>query len=62
MTAAEGDPLSATADMLFGALRCKKAFMRFRLVEGVGGHCEMFNRPLVNARMLDWLDEQMNAA
>ncbi len=57
LTAAENDPLAAGAQAFFDALRCSKALTRFTAAQGAGGHCEMRNRSLLNARVLDWLDE-----
>jgi hypothetical protein len=36
--------------------------MRFTAAEGADTHCEMGNRPLLNRRTLDWLDEQIGTA
>jgi hypothetical protein len=36
--------------------------VRFTTAEGAGGHCEMGNRSLLNARVLDWLDEQFGTS
>ena len=43
------------------ALTCDKTLMRFAAAEGADGHCEMQNRSLLNARVLDWLDETFDA-
>jgi pimeloyl-ACP methyl ester carboxylesterase len=56
IAAAEDDPLSSSAEELYKALRCRKAFMRFTTAEGAGTHCEAQNRSLFNMRALDWLD------
>ena len=58
ITQAEGDALGADAGTFFNALECPKTMMHFSAAEGAGGHCEMANRSLLNARVLDWLDEQ----
>ena len=60
VTVAEGDRLAHTAPALFEALRCPKQLLQFSAAEGAGGHCEMGNRTLLNQRVLDWLDEQLN--
>jgi len=57
LTMAEGDRLGAGAPAFFEALLCPKTLLRFTAVEGADGHCEMQNRPLLNRRALDWLDE-----
>lgn len=59
ITKAEHDPLAADAEAFFDALACPKTLLRFSAAEGAGGHCEMGNRSLVNGRVLDWLDEQL---
>jgi pimeloyl-ACP methyl ester carboxylesterase len=41
ITHAEDDPLAASAQDLFDALRCPKALVRFSSAEGAGTHCEM---------------------
>jgi hypothetical protein len=46
-------------DSPFDALECPKTMMHFSAAEGAGGHCEMGNRSLLNGRVLDWLDEQL---
>jgi alpha-beta hydrolase superfamily lysophospholipase len=58
LTMAEHDPLAASAQAFFDALRCPKTLLQFSAAEGAGGHCEMQNRSLLNRRALDWLDEQ----
>lgn len=58
LTAAENDPLAASAPMLFDALSCPKDLLRFTALEGAGDHCEMMNRSLLNRRALDWLDDR----
>ena len=62
ITQAEHDPLAAGAAAFHDALRCPKTLLRFTAAEGAGMHCEMFNRSLLNARALDWLDEQFESA
>jgi pimeloyl-ACP methyl ester carboxylesterase len=61
LTAAENDPLSAGARAFFDALRCPKTLIRFTAAQGAGEHCEMRNRSLLNARVLDWLGEVLSA-
>lgn len=56
-TLAEGDPLAKGTQEFFDQLRCRKHLIRFTAEEGAEGHCEMFNRSLVNRRSLDWLAE-----
>jgi hypothetical protein len=62
MTTAETDPLAAGAQAFFDRLRCPKTLLRFSAAEGADGHCEMFNRTLLNRRVLDWLDDTLGAA
>lgn len=57
VTHAEDDPLAASAQNLFEALRCPKELVRFSSAEGAGGHCEMMNRSAVNRRVADWLHD-----
>ena len=57
ITHAEDDPLAASAQDLFDALRCPKALVRFSSAEGAGNHCEMMNRSAVNRRVADWLHD-----
>jgi pimeloyl-ACP methyl ester carboxylesterase len=57
VTHAEDDPLAASAQKLFDALRCPKALARFTSAEGAGNHCEMMNRSAVNRRVADWLHD-----
>ncbi len=59
ITTAEHDALSAGAGAFVEALRCRKTLMHFTAREGADGHCEMQNRSLLNQRVLDWLDEQL---
>jgi alpha-beta hydrolase superfamily lysophospholipase len=61
LTTAENDPLAAGAQAFFDALRCPKTLIRFTAAQGAGEHCEMRNRSLLNARVLDWLDEVLSA-
>lgn len=56
VTVAENDPIAANAERFFDALTCEKELVRFTADEGAGTHCEMFNRSLLNNRVLDWLD------
>jgi alpha-beta hydrolase superfamily lysophospholipase len=57
VTHAEDDPLTASAQNLFEALRCPKELVRFSSAAGAGGHCEMINRSAVNRRVADWLHD-----
>jgi alpha-beta hydrolase superfamily lysophospholipase len=57
ITQAQDDPLAASAQTLFEALRCPKELVRFSAAEGAGGHCEMMNRSAVNRRVADWLHD-----
>jgi len=61
LTTAENDPLAAGAQAFFDALRCPKTLIHFTAAQGAGEHCEMRNRSLLNARVLDWLDEVLSA-
>jgi pimeloyl-ACP methyl ester carboxylesterase len=56
VTMAEKDGRAASALQVYEGLRSPKALMRFAAAEGAGSHCEMENRPLLNLRVLDWLD------
>jgi acetyl esterase/lipase len=56
ITHAEDDPLAASAQTFFDALRCPKELVRFSSEEGAGNHCEMMDRSSLNRRALDWLD------
>ena len=56
VTVAENDAIAANAERFFDALTCEKELVRFTADEGAGDHCEMFNRSLLNNRVLDWLD------
>lgn len=56
VTLAENDPIAANAERFFDGLTCEKELIRFTAAEGAGDHCEMFNRSLLNNRVLDWLD------
>jgi hypothetical protein len=42
-------------------LSCPKTLLRFTAAEGAGDHCEMGNRPLLDQRVFDWLDETLSA-
>ena len=55
ITHAQDDPLAASAQDLFEALRCPKALVRFSTAEGAGSHCEMLNCSALNRRVADWL-------
>lgn len=56
VTAAEADPLAASAPQVCDALPGPKALLRFTSAEGAGEHCEMRNRSLLDQRVFDWLD------
>ena len=56
LTMAENDPLSAWPTDFAQRLGQRGHLVRFTVAEGAGDHCELLNRPLANARMLDWLD------
>jgi alpha-beta hydrolase superfamily lysophospholipase len=56
ITLAEDDPLAASAQTFFDALRCPKELVRFSSKEGASNHCEMMNRSSLNRKVLDWLD------
>ena len=62
LTAAENDPISASAESFLNALRCPKTLFRFSAAEGAGDHCQMQNRSLLNRRVLDWLDDQFSVS
>jgi pimeloyl-ACP methyl ester carboxylesterase len=57
LTKAEKDALSGTAERVYDALTCKKALLKFGAADGAGDHCELYSRPLLNARVFDWLDD-----
>jgi dienelactone hydrolase len=57
--AAQDDPLSTSAAKVFDELTSPKTFLRFTADEGAGDHCEMRNRPLLNMRAFDWLDDTL---
>lgn len=62
LTANDGDPTSAGAQVLFDALTVeRKALVPFSVAEGAGGHCEGAGRRLYHQRVYDWLDETMGA-
>jgi acetyl esterase/lipase len=56
-TRAENDQLAAGVQSFFDAVTAPKTLLEFTAAEGAGDHCEMFNRSLVNRRVLDWLDD-----
>ncbi|HEY3674964.1 MAG TPA: alpha/beta fold hydrolase [Candidatus Tumulicola sp.] len=56
LTKAENDPLSGTTERVYDALTCEKTLLKFAAADGAGDHCELYNRPLLNARVFDWLD------
>ena len=59
--AAEEDPLSRSAERVYAGLSGPKTLVRFTAAEGAGDHCEMGNRPLLDQRVFDWLDETLSA-
>jgi pimeloyl-ACP methyl ester carboxylesterase len=56
-TTAQNDPLSAGAEELLARMKTPTTLLRFTAVEGADMHCELLNRPLLNRRVLDWLDD-----
>jgi pimeloyl-ACP methyl ester carboxylesterase len=56
VTMAENDPVAASAERLYDALTCPKAFIRFTAAEGAGDHCEASARSVYFQRAYDWLD------
>lgn len=61
ITRAENDPIADTAQTLFEKLACSKTLIRFTAADGADDHCEMGNRSLLNRRVLDWLDDVLEA-
>jgi pimeloyl-ACP methyl ester carboxylesterase len=59
ISAAESDPVSKYAAMLYAALNCPKTLVHFTNAEGAGDHCEIMARGLFHQRSFDWLDEVM---
>jgi pimeloyl-ACP methyl ester carboxylesterase len=55
----DGDPLSAEAETLYSALRCRKRLIQFTTAEGAGGHCESLSRSLYHQRVFDWLGDTL---
>lgn len=53
---AQNDDIGVTAQKLYDALTCEKAFILFTTAEGAGEHCEAGARSLFNERAFDWLD------
>ncbi len=62
LTAAEGDPTAAGAELLYEALQVPKVLVRFSEAEGAGGHCETMARALYEQRVFDWLDDTLPPA
>jgi hypothetical protein len=56
-TTAQNDPLSAGAEALLARMETPTTLLRFTAAEGADMHCELLNRPLLNRRVLDWLDD-----
>jgi hypothetical protein len=56
-TTAQNDPLSAGAEALLARMKTPTTLLRFTAAEGADMHCELLNRPLLNRRVLDWLDD-----
>lgn len=60
VAAADGDPGSVQAQVLFDAIGSeRKSLMRFTAEEGAAGHCEGAARRWFHQRCYDWLDEQL---
>ena len=60
VTAAESDPLAASAPQVVAELASTSAdLVRFSVVEGAGDHCEWGNRSRFDQVAFDWLDEQL---
>lgn len=58
----EGDrDLPGQSRMLYEALRSPRDYMRFTREEGAEEHCQIGASFISNARILDWLDDAMNA-
>jgi len=53
---AQNDDIGVTAQKLFNALTCQKAFILFTTAEGAGEHCEAGARSVFNEHAFDWLD------
>lgn len=62
ITTSDGDPLSAEAETLYSALRCRKLLVQFTAAEGAGGHCESLSRSLYHQRVFDWLDDALGVS
>jgi len=58
-TTTEGDPLAVDAESLLAQMTCPTTLVRFTNAEGASGHCEFLNRPLLNERVFDWLDDTL---
>lgn len=61
-TTTEGDPLALNAESLLAQMTCPTTLLRFTSAEGAAGHCELLNRPLLNQRIFDWLDDTLKQA
>jgi hypothetical protein len=59
VTRAQNDQLAAGVQAFYDALTVQKTLLEFTAAEGAGDHCEMFNRSLLNGRVLDWLDDTL---
>lgn len=59
-TTTEDDPLAVDADSLLAQMTCPTTLVRFTNAEGAGGHCEFLDRPLLNERVFDWLDDTLD--
>jgi hypothetical protein len=58
-TTTEGDPLAVYAESFLAQMTSPTTLLRFTNAEGAGGHCELLNRPLLNERVFDWLDDTL---
>ncbi|MFC5804597.1 alpha/beta hydrolase family protein [Streptomyces formicae] len=56
VVANDEDPLAAQAQLLHDAVGGPKTLVRFGGDDGAGGHCEAWNRSLLDQRVFDWLD------
>ena len=61
VTSADDDRASTDAQQLFDALVCEKEHIHFTAAQGANMHCEMLNRSLANRKILDWLDNVLQA-
>jgi alpha-beta hydrolase superfamily lysophospholipase len=61
ITQAENDVRASQSEELYDALRCPKRLVRFSDAEGAGEHCEDGAAALYDQRVMDWLDEVLEA-